>query len=327
MEQMSEIKKRMKSVHEIKKMTRAMQLISAVKMRRARNKLEQTMPFFALCAESIIELHEAGITIDNRFFQLRQKKKGETWKIGYFIMTGDQGLAGAYNLNVLTTTENHIHFKQIDNVKKGLMTSARLYVCGNIGKDRLIHDGFDVDPSFHYPINEPTYYRARDISDFIYDLYETETLDLVYFIYTKIESAVSMKPLVLRVLPVNPAALEEIVPPKYSRKRGLIAGADIEYVPSVDDVTSYLINTYLNGMVYGILTEAFASEQTARMLAMDQATDNATDMLEKLTLKSNLARQGRITNEISEIVSGSEVLSESDQTTQKGDDTAWHLDT
>jgi F-type H+-transporting ATPase subunit gamma len=308
MKQLSEIKKRIKSVNDIKQMTRAMQLISAVKTRRARSQLERALPFFALCAESIIELREANIVIDNRFFQLRQKKKGETWKIGYFIMTGDQGMAGAYNLNVIETTENHIRFKQIDNVKKGLMTQVQLYVCGSIGKDRLIREGFDVVESFQYPISEPTFYRARDISDFIYDLYESGSLDLVYFIYTKIESALSMKPMVTRVLPVNPDALEVIVPQRFRQQRGLIAGSTVDYAPSVDDVAQYLINTYLNGMVYGVLSEAYASEQTARMTAMDNATENATEMQEKLTLQNNQARQSRITREISEIIGGAEAL-------------------
>lgn len=308
MEQLSEIKKRIKSVTDIKQMTRAMQLISAVKMRRARSQLERTMPFFALCAETMIELRDTGLVINNPFFQLREKKRGETWKIGYFIMTGDQGLAGAYNLNVLATAEKHIHSKMVDNTRKGLMTTARLYVSGSIGKDRLIRDGFDVVEDFRYPINEPTYYRARDISDFIYDLYETGTLDLVYVIYTKIESAISMKPMVTRILPVNPAALEEIVPEEYRQQRNVYTGNFMEYSPSADEVMSYLINTYLNGMVYGILTEAYASEQTARMTAMDNATDNATDMMQKLTLMNNQARQARITNELTEIVSGAEVL-------------------
>lgn len=310
MQQLSDIKKRIKSVNEIKQMTRAMQLISAVKMRRARSQLEQTMPFFSLCAETIIELYEAGIDIDNRAFQLKQKKKGETWKIGYFIMTGDQGLAGAYNLNVLSTTEDHIRAKQIDNIQKGLMTKVKLYVCGSIGKERLIREGFDVDESFQYPISNPTYYRARDISDYVYDLYTSGTLDLVYFIFTKIESAVTMKPVVTRLLPVNPDALNEFVPSRYRVQRGLIVGASVAYEPSVADVANYLINTYLNGMVYGILAEAYASEQTARMTAMDNATENATEMQEKLTLQNNQARQGRITRELSEIVGGAEVLAQ-----------------
>lgn len=309
MEQLTDIKKRMGTVRDIGQMTRAMQLISSAKMRKARSQLARTMPFFALIAESMVELRESGAFAENPFFEVRQKKKGETWKIGYFILTGEQGLAGAYNLNVVQTTENHIHAKTIDNIEKGLKTDVSLYVAGSIGKDRLIRDGFHVVEEFKYPISEPTYYRARDISDYIYDLYATHELDLVYFIYTRIESAINMKPMVTRVLPVNASALEALIPERYRfDEEGFSEGGEMEFLPSADDVMAYLINTYLNGMVYGFLAEAFASEQTARMTAMENATDNAEEMLEKLTLKRNLARQARITSEISEIVSGAEVL-------------------
>lgn len=314
MEQLSDIKKRIKSVTDIKQMTRAMQLISAVKMRRARSQLGRTLPFFALCAETMVELRASGAFAEHPFFNVRQKQKGETWRIGYFILTGDQGLAGAYNHNVLQTTEQHIQFKTIDNIRKGLQTTVRLYVAGSIGKDRLIRDGFDVVQDFKYPISEPTYYRARDISDYIYDLYVTHELDLVYFIYTKIESAVSMHPMVTRVLPVNADALQQLVPREYHFELASIEDvAEMEYLPDADEVMNYLINTYLNGMVYGVLSEAYASEQTARMTAMDNATENAEEMLAKLTMKSNQARQARITNELSEIVGGAEVLSAQDQ--------------
>jgi F-type H+-transporting ATPase subunit gamma len=311
MAQLSEIKKRISSVNDIKQMTRAMNLISAVKMRRARSQLEKTLPFFLLCAETMIELDEIGVHIEHPFFQLRKHNKGDTWKIGYFILTGDQGLAGAYNLNVLTTTEKHIRMKTLDNLQKGLNTTAKLYVAGKIGKERLIRNGFEVDEDFHYPINSPTFYRARNIADYIYDLYASGELDLVYFIYTKIESAVKMTPMVTRILPVNPKGLEELVPENFVLPgHGIKASADVEYIPSLDSVVDYMINTYLNGMVYGVLTEAFASEQTARMTAMDNATDNADEMMHKLTLLNNQARQSRITSEISEIVGGAEVLNQ-----------------
>jgi len=309
MEQLSEIKKRIKSVNDIKQMTRAMQLISAVKMRRARSQLARTMPFFALCAETMVELRASGAFVDHPFFSVRQKKKGETWKIGYFILTGDQGLAGAYNLNVIQTTEEHIQFKTVDNIRKSLQTDVRLFVAGSIGKERLIRDGFNVVEAFEYPINEPTYYRARDISDYIYDLYVSHELDLVYFIYTKIESAINMKPMVTRVLPVNAESLQQLIPEEFHFEiPGIEDVAEMEFIPDSDEVMNYLINTYLNGMVYGVLAEAFASEQTARMTAMDNATENAEEMLAKLTLKSNQARQAQITNELSEIVGGAEVL-------------------
>lgn len=320
MEQLSDLKKHINSVTEIKQMTNAMELISAVKMRRARSQLETTMPFFAACAETMVELRDAGIEINNPFFQLRKKKPGETWKIGYFILTGEQGLAGAYNMNVLSTAINHIHFKIMDNVRKGLKTTTKLYVAGKIGKEQLVREGFDVVMDFQYPISEPTYYRAREISDFIHDLYDTEQLDLIYFIYTLMESAVSMKPIVTRILPVNPNGLEKLIPEKYRVDHGLSRGGVIDYLPSIDDVLNYLINTYLNGMVYGALTEAYASEQTARMTAMDNATDNAEDLLRRLTIKSNQARQNRITNELAEIVGGAEVLNtQSNQTNTEGE--------
>ncbi len=324
MEQLANLKKHIGSIGDIKQMTRAMQLISAVKMRRARSQLEKTMPFFALCADTMVELRDAGVVIDNPLFMLRQKKKGEVWKIGYFILTGDQGLAGAYNLNVLSTAEKHIHAKIVDNLSKGMMTSAKLYLAGNIGRERLIKEGFDVVEGFRYPINEPTYYRARDISEYILDLFESGTLDLVYFIYTRMESAISMKPIVTRVLPVNPDALDLIVPDRYRQKRGLINGDLLDYVPSSDDVITYLISTYMNGMVYGALTEAYASEQTARMTAMDNATSNADDMLHKLTLVNNQLRQSRITAELSEIVGGAELLNAQQSKKKEGGTSEWH---
>ena len=314
----SELKKHIKSVNEIKQMTRAMHLISAVKTRRARTLLEKTMPFFALCAETMIELLESDVVLDSRYINLRQKKTGETWKIGYFVLTGDQGLAGAYNQNVLSITESHIREKTVDNIHKGLNTEVSLYVAGSIGKDRLMREGFNVVQDFQYPISEPTYYRARDISEYIQDLYDEGTLDLVYFIYTHIESIVTIRPMVTRVLPVNPDGLQDLIPQEYCQNSGISAGENVQFLPSADEVMNYLINTYLNSMVYGALTEAYASEQTARMTAMDHATENANEMLNKLNLQNNQIRQSRITSELSEIVGGAEVLQAADRERNKG---------
>ncbi len=310
MEQLNDIRKRIRSVTDIQQMTRAMQLISAVKMRHARSQLENAMPYFLRCAETMIEIQKSDARFDSRFFSLRQKKEGETWRIAYFIMTGDQGLAGAYNLNVINTAETYIRDKKRENDAKGLVTETQLFVCGTIGKDRLIRSGFNVAADFNYPINSPTYYRARDISDFVMDLFETGKADLIYFIYTRIISAINMHPMITRVVPVNTEALQQLVPPEaLIAERAIGAEESVEYYPDADEVLDFLTDTYLNGMVYGILTEAFASEQTARMMAMDNATKNAKDMLDALTLKSNQARQERITNELTEIVSGADAIS------------------
>ena len=310
MEQLNDIRKRIRSVTDIQQMTRAMQLISAVKMRHARTQLDNAMPFFLRCAETMIEIEKSDARFDNRFFTLRQKKEGETWKIAYFIMTGDQGLAGAYNLNVINTAETYILDKKKDNDDKGIATETQLFVCGTIGKDRLIRSGFNVAKDFYYPIASPTYYRARDISEFVMDLFESEKADLIYFIYTRIISAISMHPMITRVVPVNTEALQQLVPPEaLLTERAIAPQESVEYYPDADEVLDFLTDTYLNGMVYGILTEAFASEQTARMMAMDNATKNAKEMLDNLTLKSNRARQERITSELTEIVSGADAIS------------------
>jgi len=305
MEQLYDIKKRIRSITEIQQMTRAMKLVSAAKMRRSKAQLDQVFPFFSLCAESMIEIQRGNKDIDNPYFQLRKKRQGETWKIGYFILTGDQGLAGAYNHNVVRIAEEHIRGKVLDNINKNLKTETTLYVFGSVGREKLERDGHPVDKEFSFPIAEPTYYEARNVADIIRKKYMDGEFDLVYLIYTKMDSVVNMKPIIQRVVPVNTDALMSILPAGMKDAGMAIEkGAALTYHPNADDVFSFLIDTYLNAMLYGALVEAYASEQTARMTAMDNATKNADDMLLDLTLKSNRARQARITNELIEIVNG-----------------------
>jgi len=305
MEQLNEIKKRIRSVSDIRQMTRAMQLVSAAKMRKSKAQLDRVFPFFSLCAESMIEIQRSNTEVDNPYFTLRQKKPGETWKIGYFILTGDQGLAGAYNHNVVKIAEEHFRAKVLDNINKGLKTETTLYVFGNVGRDKLSRDGFPVDQEFSFPIAEPTYYEARSVADKIRTKFMEHELDLVYLVYTKMDSAINMTPIIQRVVPVNTEALRSILPVgQGDAGMALERGAQISYHPNADAVFSFLIDTYLNAMMYGALVEAYASEQTARMTAMDNATNNADDMLAELTKKSNQARQARITNELIEIVNG-----------------------
>ena len=117
MENFNAIKKRMKSVNGISQMTNAMQLVSSAKMRRSLILHESMYPFFSLCAESMQEIRNNTSEIDNPFFRLNQKKEGDTWKIGYFVLSGDQGLAGAYNNNMVKITEEHIQRKILENTR------------------------------------------------------------------------------------------------------------------------------------------------------------------------------------------------------------------
>ena len=188
MESLNDIKKRIKSVNDISQMTHAMQLVSASKMRKSKIQHEKVSPFFTLCAESLMELQKSAKDIDNPFLTLRKRGKGDTWKIAYFVLTGDQGLAGAYNNNIVKIAEEHIQKKILENAKKHIKTEYKLYVFGHIGGEKLKRDGYVVDPDFSFPISEPTYYEARNVANIIRAKYMSGEFDLVYLIYTKMES-------------------------------------------------------------------------------------------------------------------------------------------
>ena len=260
MESLNEIKKRIKSVNDISQLTRAMQLVSAAKMRKSKVQHEMVKPFFTICAESMMEVYRnAGEDIDNPYLHVHEKKAGETWKIAYFILTGDQGLAGAYNNNIVKITEEHIQSKILENAKKNIRTEYKLYVFGQMGSDKLARDGYLVDPEFSFPISEPTYYQARNVANIIRAKYLGGEFDLVYLIYTKMESAISMKPVIARVVPIDSKSFESILPAGME-DAGIAKEGDgnLDYHPNASAVFSFLIDTYLNSVLYGAMVEAFA---------------------------------------------------------------------
>lgn len=305
MESLNDIKKRVKSVNDISQLTHAMQLVSASKMRKSKQQHEQVSPFFSMCAVSLMRLQRNMGDVDNPFLKLREKKPGETWKIGYFVLTGDQGLAGAYNNNIVKITEEHVQKKIMENAHKRIKTEYKLYVFGQMGSGKLKKDGYFVDPDFSYPITEPTYYEARNVANIIRAKYLDGEFDLVYLIYTKMESAISMKPVISRVVPIGSDSLMSfLTEEEKATEEKSEANWKAEYHPDPEAVMSFLMDTGLNAVVYGAMVEAFACEQTARMQAMDNANRNADEMMKELTMKSNRARQARITNELNEIVNG-----------------------
>ncbi|MCH4153334.1 MAG: ATP synthase F1 subunit gamma [Saccharofermentans sp.] len=307
MENFNAIKKRMKSVNGISQMTNAMQLVSSAKMRRSLILHESMYPFFSLCAESMQEIRNNTSEIDNPFFRLNQKKEGDTWKIGYFVLSGDQGLAGAYNNNMVKITEEHIQRKILENTRKNLSTEYELNVFGKLAREKLLRSGYNVNPEFSFPISEPTFYQARSVSAIMRHKFLNNEYDLIYLLYTKMESSIKMVPVAVRLLPVDVKAMSQILPDNLDDAgMAMSKGTEIEYMPNPNSVFDYLIDTYTNAIVYGAMVEAYASEQTARLTAMQNATENADEMMKHLELLSNRARQARITTELTEIVNGAE---------------------
>ena len=302
METLNDVKKRIKSVQGIAQMTGAMQLVSASKKRRSIALLETIDPFVKDCLNTMSDVRFSKKAIDNPFFTLEQKVPGQTWKIAYFVLCGDQGLAGAYNNNVVKACEEHVRAKVLENSRKGITTDYKLYVFGKVVRERLLHMGYNVDSEFSHPLVEPTYYQARSVASMLKQKFLIENYDLVYLVYTQLESALNMKVNVIRLAPVDFKSID-----------AMRAFYDKDDVPEEKEITSYtdvttifgfLMDSYLNAMVYGTMTQAYACEQTARFAAMDNATNSAEDMMKSLQLKFNRARQAKITNELTEIING-----------------------
>ena len=297
MASMREIKLRMKSIKETRQITKAMKLISAAKLKKARQQLEQTLPYFNKVKRTIGDILIHSGNIENIYFDVRKDKADK--KAGFIILTGDKGLAGGYNHNILKLAEEKIE-ESADSI---------LFVAGHMGRNYFHRRNFNLYPDFDYPVQNPTVYRAREIADIILEQFRNGELDEVYLIYTLMVSTIKLVPQTLKLLPLDLDALAADV------GYGAISGTkDVKidemftYEPSVKAVFDVLIPKYVKGIIYGALVEAFTSEQSARMTAMDNATANADDMLQSLNLYYNRARQAAITQEISEIVGGAAAL-------------------
>lgn len=302
METLNDVKKRIKSVQGIAQMTGAMQLVSAAKKRRSIALLDSLNPFVKNCLNTISNTRFYPEGIKNPFFELEQKESGQTWKIAYFVLCGDQGLAGAYNNNVVKACEEHVRSKILENSRKNITTDYKLYVFGKVARERLFHMGYNVDPGFSYPISEPTYYQAQSVVSMIKQKFLIENYDLVYLVYTQLESALNMNVEVIRLAPVDFKSIDS-VRTFYGNDKEAVK-TETTYYPNVNEVFGFLVDSYLNAMVYGAMTQAYACEQTARFAAMDNATNSAEDMMKSLQLKFNRARQAKITNELTEIING-----------------------
>lgn len=294
MANMREIKNRIKSIKETRQITKAMKLISAAKLKKARQQLEQTRPYFEKVKVTIADILMHSGYIDNIFFDIRNEKEGK--KKGYIVFAGDKGLAGGYNNNILKLAESHI--KQ--------NPGSLVMVAGHMGRGFLQRKKYNVDEEFDYPVQNPSVYRAREIADIVLEMFSKGELDEVYMVYTKMISSIRLEPQIMQLLPLEIGALKTDL----GIEEELVEKVDeaLSYEPSPKAVYDVLIPKYVKGIVYGALVEAFASEQSARMTAMDNATANADDMLQRLNLYYNRARQAAITQEISEIVGGAAAL-------------------
>lgn len=291
----TEIRGRMRSIQQTLKITNAMYLISSAKVKKARKQLQEVEPYFDRLAKTILDIFRHSPQLQHRYIEGHHKPKEER-KTGFVVITGDKGLAGAYNHNVLKLAESYLARKQ----------DSTLFLIGQMGRHYFEKKNISIDAEFMYTAQDPTLDRAQDICDTLVDLYERGALDEIYLVFTHSYSAMRMEPEIIKLLPLDRAML--------SARRGL-SEADqyrdvVRYEPSPEAVLDVLVPGVIRGYVFAALVESFCSEQSSRMSAMDSASESARDMLKTLSLEFNRARQGAITQEITEIAGGAEALNQ-----------------
>ena len=289
----TEIRSRMRSIEQTLKITNAMYLISSAKVKKARKQLAEVEPYFDRLARTVLDIFRHSPDLKHRYIEGHHKPKDEC-RTGFVVITGDKGLAGAYNHNVLKLAEEYLGHKK----------DPTLFLIGQMGRHYFEKKNITIDGEFMYTAQDPTLERAREISETLLDLYEQNALDEVYLVFTHSFSAMRMEPEIIKLLPLDRAML--------SARRGL-SEADryrdvVRYEPSPEAVLDVLVPGVLKGYLFAALVESFCSEQNSRMAAMDSASDSARDMLKRLSLEFNRARQGAITQEITEIAAGATAL-------------------
>lgn len=289
MASIKEIRTHIKSVEQTLKITNAMFLISSSNLQKARKQLTDVEPYFQKIGTTISDILHHSPEINHVFFDKRTHIPPEKRKIGYIVITGDKGLAGAYNHNILKLAEEKL--RQSPNTS--------LFVVGQVGRSYFMEHGIPIDVEFLYTAQNPNVGRARDMAETMLELFRREQLDEVYMIFTRMVNSFQMEPTIHKLLPLDPDAFpQEEETSSYNR--------DVAYVPSVKAVMDRLVPGYVKGDLFGALVQSYCSEQNARMTAMKFSSDNARAMLQTLNLSYNRARQTAITQEITEVVGGAQ---------------------
>lgn len=278
-----EIKRRKISITSTQQITKAMKLVATAKLQRAKADAESTRPYFENIHQTISSILSQAVGVSHPFLEAREGKKDL-----YVVITSNRGLAGGYNSNV-----GKMVLKAIDGNGE-----AKIIAVGKKGAGYLKKRDMNIISTHHEVLDDPKYTYALQIGQEILDLYLAGEVDNVYVAYTHFQSTLVQEPQVMKVIPVHKGEFDDETD----------SMSVMTFEPSPEEVLAQILPKYLSSIIYGALKESVASEHGARMTAMDAATNNASDMIDKLSIQYNRARQSAITQEITEIVSGAEAL-------------------
>jgi len=284
MANLKDIRNRIKSVKSIQQVTKAMKMVAAAKMRRAQENMEQARPY----SSRIIDLIQSLLPdVDRRLLPELQIR--EVNRLLLVIITADRGMAGAFNTNVLKIAQKEIDNHSIEDID--------IICIGKKAKSYFKNKDYNVIDTYIDFWNELDYNFVMSLGNRVISHFTNQKVDSVKCIYNKFVNVAKQEVVFGNLLPL---VIDEDVDTKDNEDR--------LYEPSKEEVVSSIIPRFLNTQIWQFLLESFASEQAARMLAMENATTNAQDMIKDLTLQFNKARQTAITTEMLEIVSGAEAL-------------------
>ncbi len=305
MANIKEIRERISSVNDTRKITNAMYLISSTKLRKAKKILSETEPFFfstkAMIERVVKNLPEG---TEHIFLESKNDIPETKKKRGYIVLTDDKGLAGAYNHNAIKLAEEAL---------AGEKGEYKLFVIGEVGRYHFNSENVDIEEYFSFTSQNPTLHRARKISAEIMDYFYDRKIDEFYIIYTIVRGNICE------------AKMEKLLPLDFLttlyQKRAPIHGNMYEEFlmdPSPEAVLDNIVPNYVTGFIYGAMVESFCSVQQSRMMAMDNANKNAEQMIVDLKKSYNRQRQAMITQEITEVVSGAKALKRSKEVKKHG---------
>ena len=287
MASLKDIRRRIVSVKNTRQITRAMKMVAAAKLRRSQERIVEARPYAYRLREMIWEISERADHADHPLLAVREPKK-----VLLLVLTSDRGLAGAFNSNINKRTEAYLR-------EEGeVHDEVRLSIIGRKGRDYFKRRQWPIERLYMDVLTNVSLEKAAEIGrDIIVD-YESKGLDAVYMVYNEFKNAITQKVTVEQLLPVIPEETEDTS----------VAGADFIYEPDKRAILDATLPLHVNVQIYRAILESVASEMGARMSAMDSATRNAGELISKLTLEYNRARQASITKEMLEIVGGAEAL-------------------
>ena len=289
MASMREIKRRRTSIQSTQQITKAMKLVSTVKLQRARQRAENSKAYFTYMYKTITSMLAKAGNVDHPYV-----KGSDSKNIGIVTVTSNRGLAGGYNANIVRMVMGSGFDKE----------NVRLYTVGRKGSEGLERKGYQINADYSDVIEEPTFADAKEIGERLLADFANGEIGEIYVAYTEFKNTVSQVPKLMKLLPVDAEGMQA----NAEEMSELDKLTPMNFEPEEEEAIALLIPKYMTSILYGAFVEAVASENGARMQAMDSATNNAEEIISDLELKYNRARQGAITQELTEIIAGAEAI-------------------